>query len=116
MNRLGEQYMARQRTQPGRERHRHLRRALRCRPACGAPAYVRSPSGRLRIYLTGPGQHNGRLPTCHLDFRARACPVTGSIAAASSRSAWLPDNQESNLARLVTSPSSRGTAAANLAG
>ncbi len=37
----------------------------------GATAYVRTPSGGLHAYFTGTGQHNGHLPTHHLDFRSR---------------------------------------------
>jgi hypothetical protein len=36
----------------------------------GAAAYVRTPAGGMHAYFTGSGQHNGRLPSHHLDFRA----------------------------------------------
>ncbi len=36
----------------------------------GAMIYVRTPSGGLHAYFTGTGQHNGRLPGHHLDFRS----------------------------------------------
>jgi Bifunctional DNA primase/polymerase, N-terminal len=35
----------------------------------GASAYVRTPAGGMHAYFTGTGQHNGRLPSHHLDFR-----------------------------------------------
>jgi hypothetical protein len=36
----------------------------------GAAAYVRTPAGGMHAYFTGSGQHNGRLPRHHLDFRS----------------------------------------------
>ena len=36
----------------------------------GAAACVRTPAGGLHAYFTGTGQHNGRLPSHHLDFRS----------------------------------------------
>jgi Bifunctional DNA primase/polymerase, N-terminal len=36
----------------------------------GAAAYVRTPTGGMHAYLTGSSQHNGRLPSHHLDFRS----------------------------------------------
>ena len=36
----------------------------------GASAYVRTPACGMHAYFTGTGQHNGRLPSHHLDFRA----------------------------------------------
>jgi hypothetical protein len=47
----------------------------------GASAYVRTPSGGLHAYFTGSQQGNGRLPSHHLDFRARG----GYIVAPPSR-------------------------------
>jgi hypothetical protein len=38
--------------------------------ADGAAAYVRTPAGGMHAYFTGTGQHNGRLPRHHLDFRS----------------------------------------------
>jgi hypothetical protein len=38
--------------------------------ADGASAYVRTPAGGMHAYFTGSGQHNGRLPSHHLDFRS----------------------------------------------
>jgi hypothetical protein len=35
----------------------------------GASAYVRTPAGGMHAYFNGTGQHNGRLPSHHLDFR-----------------------------------------------
>jgi hypothetical protein len=39
--------------------------------AGGASAFVRTPAGGMHAYFTGSGQHNGRLPSHHLDFRSR---------------------------------------------
>ena len=36
----------------------------------GASAYVRTPAGGMHAYFTGSDQHNGRLPSHHLDFRS----------------------------------------------
>jgi hypothetical protein len=36
----------------------------------GASAFVRTPAGGMHAYFTGSGQHNGRLPRHHLDFRS----------------------------------------------
>ena len=36
----------------------------------GAAAYVRTPAGGMHACFTGSGQHNGRLPSHHLDFRS----------------------------------------------
>ena len=36
----------------------------------GASAWVRTPAGGMHAYFTGTGQHNGRLPSHHLDFRS----------------------------------------------
>ena len=37
----------------------------------GAAAYVRTPAGGMHAYFTGSGQHSGRLPSHHLDFRSQ---------------------------------------------
>ncbi len=37
----------------------------------GAAAYVRTPAGGMHAYFTGSGQHSGRLPRHHLDFRSQ---------------------------------------------
>jgi Bifunctional DNA primase/polymerase, N-terminal len=37
----------------------------------GAAAYVRTPAGGMHAYFTGSNQHNGRLPSHHLDFRSQ---------------------------------------------
>jgi hypothetical protein len=36
----------------------------------GAAAYVRTPAGGMHAYFTGTGQHNGHLPSHHVDFRS----------------------------------------------
>jgi hypothetical protein len=52
----------------------------------GAAAYVRAPAGGMHAYFTGTSQHNGRLPSHHLDFRATG----GYILARPPRSAASP--------------------------
>jgi hypothetical protein len=42
----------------------------RARLVDGAATYVRTPAGGMHAYFTGSGQHNGRLPSHHLDFRS----------------------------------------------
>ena len=37
----------------------------------GAAAYVRTPAGGMHAYFTGSDQHNGHLPSHHLDFRSQ---------------------------------------------
>jgi hypothetical protein len=37
----------------------------------GAATYVRTRAGGMHAYFTGSGQHNGRLPSHHLDFRSQ---------------------------------------------
>jgi hypothetical protein len=46
--------------------------------ADGAAAYVRTPAGGMHAYFTGTGQHNGRLPSHHLDFRSQGGYVLAS--------------------------------------
>jgi bifunctional DNA primase/polymerase-like protein len=36
----------------------------------GAAVYVRTPAGGMHAYFAGSDQHNGRLPSHHLDFRS----------------------------------------------
>ena len=43
----------------------------------GADAYVRTPADGMHAYFAGSDQHNGRLPSHHLDFR-----VTGGYILA----------------------------------
>ena len=47
----------------------------------GAAAYVRTPAGGMHAYFAGSDQHNGRLPSYHLDFRG----VGGYILAPPSQ-------------------------------
>jgi Bifunctional DNA primase/polymerase, N-terminal len=47
----------------------------------GAGAYVRTPAGGMHAYFAGSDQHNGRLPSHHLDFRSTG----GYILAPPSR-------------------------------
>ena len=37
----------------------------------GASAHVRTPAGGMHAYFAGSDQHNGRLPSHHLDFRSQ---------------------------------------------
>ena len=37
----------------------------------GAAAYMRTPASGMHAYFTGSDQHNGRLPSHHLDFRSQ---------------------------------------------
>jgi bifunctional DNA primase/polymerase-like protein len=37
----------------------------------GTSTYVRTPSGGMHAYFVGSQQHNGHLPTHHLDFRSK---------------------------------------------
>jgi Bifunctional DNA primase/polymerase, N-terminal len=39
--------------------------------ADGAAGHVRTSAGGMHAYFTGTGQHNGRLPGHHLDFRSQ---------------------------------------------
>jgi hypothetical protein len=52
----------------------------------GAAAYVRTPAGGMHAYFTGSGQHNGRLPRHHLDFRSKG----GYVLAPPSRIGGRP--------------------------
>jgi hypothetical protein len=52
----------------------------------GAAAYVRTPAGGMHAYFTGSGQHNGRLPGHHLDFRGAG----GYVLAPPSRIGGRP--------------------------
>jgi hypothetical protein len=64
----------------------------------GAAAYVRTPAGGMHAYFTGSGQHNGRLPGHHLDFRSQG----GYILAPPSQIDGKPY-------RLIARPGGRGT-------
>ena len=66
--------------------------------ADGAAAYVRTPAGGMHAYFTGSGQHNGRLPSHHLDFRSAG----GYILAP-------PSQVDGKPYRLITRPGGRGT-------
>jgi hypothetical protein len=65
--------------------------------ADGAAAYVRTPAGGMHAYFTGTGQHNGRLPRHHLDFRSHG----GYILAPPSQIAGKPY-------RIIAKPGGRG--------
>ena len=52
----------------------------------GAAAYVRTPAGGMHAYFAGSDQHNGRLPSHHLDFRA----IGGYILAPPSQVGGKP--------------------------
>jgi hypothetical protein len=65
--------------------------------ADGAAAYVRTPAGGMHAYFTGTDQHNGRLPSHHLDFRSQG----GYIVAPPSQINGKPY-------QLIATPSGRG--------
>ena len=64
----------------------------------GAAAYVRTPAGGMHAYFAGSDQHNGRLPSHHLDFRATG----GYIVAPPSQVGGKPY-------RLISRPGDHGT-------
>jgi len=64
----------------------------------GAAAYVRTPAGGMHAYFTGSGQHNGRLPGHHLDFRSAG----GYVLAP-------PSQVDGKPYRLIAKPGGRGT-------
>ncbi len=66
--------------------------------ADGASAYVRTPAGGMHAYFTGTGQHNGRLPHHHLDFRS-----TGGYVLAP------PSQVGGKLYRLISRPGGRAS-------
>ena len=66
--------------------------------ANGAAAYVRTPAGGMHAYFTGTDQHNGRLPSHHLDFRSHG----GYILAP-------PSSIGGNPYRLMSRPGGRGS-------
>ena len=64
----------------------------------GAGAYVRTPTSGMHAYFAGSDQHNGRLPSHHLDFRATG----GYIVAPPSQVGGKPY-------RLISRPGGHGT-------
>ena len=62
----------------------------------GAAAYVRTPAGGMHAYFTGSDQHNGRLPSHHLDFRSQ-----GGYVLAPPSQMWqaVPAHQETRRPR-----------------
>ena len=64
----------------------------------GAAAYVRTPAGGMHAYFTGTSQHNGRLPSHHLDFRS-----TGGYVLAP------PSAVDGKHYRLIASPGGHAT-------
>ena len=71
----------------------------RARLVDGASAYVRTPAGGMHAYFTGSGQHNGRLPSHHLDFRSQG----GYILAP-------PSQVDGNPYLVISRPGGHGTA------
>ena len=59
----------------------------------GAAAYIRTPAGGMHAYFAGSDQHNGRLPSHHLDFRSHG----GYILAP-------PSQVDGNTYRLIARP------------
>jgi hypothetical protein len=108
---------------PGGNGYAAFTRLRRAGLADGAAAYVRTPAGGMHAYFTGSDQHNGRLPSHHLDFRsaggyivAPPSQVDGKPTSSSKGSAvvavWTgtrspgcsnPSNSRTNHARLQTS-------------
>jgi hypothetical protein len=66
--------------------------------AGGASACVRTPAGGMHAYFTGSGQHNGRLPSHHLDFRSHG----GYILAP-------PSQIDAKPYQLISKPGGHGT-------
>ena len=64
----------------------------------GAAAYVRTPAGGMHAYFAGSDQHNGRLPSHHLDFRCHG----GYILAP-------PSQVDGKPYRLISRPGGHGT-------
>jgi hypothetical protein len=64
----------------------------------GVAAYVRTPAGGMHAYFTGTDQHNGRLPSHHLDFRSHG----GYIVAP-------PSQVDRKPYELIVRPGGRGT-------
>jgi hypothetical protein len=64
----------------------------------GAAAYVRTPAGGMHAYFAGSGQHSGRLPGHHLDFRS-----TGGYIVAP------PSRVDSRPYHVIAKPGGRGT-------
>ena len=55
----------------------------------GADAYVRTPAGGMHAYFTGSDQHNGRLPSHHLDFRATGGYIVAPPSQVGGKPYWL---------------------------
>jgi Bifunctional DNA primase/polymerase, N-terminal len=64
----------------------------------GATAYVRTPGGGVHAYFAGSDQHNGRLPSHHIDFRSQG----GYILAP-------PSQVDGNPYRLISRSGGHGT-------
>ena len=64
----------------------------------GAAAYVRTPAGGMHAYFAGSDQHNGRLPSHHVDFRSQG----GYILAP-------PSQVDGNPYRLISRSGGHGT-------
>ena len=64
-------------------------------PGCsqGAVAAVVTPSGGMHLYYSGTGQASGRLPDCHLDFKATGGYVLAPPSAVGGRSYRLIQHQ-----------------------
>ena len=71
---------------PAGNGYRAFNRLRRAGLVNGAEAYVRTPAGGMHAYFAGSDQHNGRLPSHHLDFRSHG----GYILAPPSRVGGKP--------------------------
>jgi hypothetical protein len=57
----------------------------------GASAYVRTPAGGMHAYFVGSEQHNGRLPSHHLDFRSQGGYILAPPSQVDGKSYLLID-------------------------
>jgi hypothetical protein len=55
----------------------------------GASAYVRTPAGGMHAYFAGTDQHNGRLPSHHLDFRSTGGYIMAPPSRVDGKPYWL---------------------------
>jgi bifunctional DNA primase/polymerase-like protein len=83
---------------PAGNGYRAYRMLRRVGLADGAAAYVRTPAGGMHAYFTGTGQHSGRLPRQHLDFRS-----TGGYILAP------PSQVDGQPYRLISEPGGRSS-------
>jgi Bifunctional DNA primase/polymerase, N-terminal len=78
---------------PGGSGYRALDRLQRAGLLQDAVAAVVTPSGGMHLYYCGTGQASGRLPGCHLDFKATGGYVLAPPSAVGGRSYRLVRHQ-----------------------